>query len=269
MTTILLIGAAALAVYALSSGKDDKLKQYMQQYSESVDPDTDPEPNADEPLSTEPADVPTAPKTPAEPVKTAREKAIDALYNSFGIQGFTAIIDGYTISEKYADCRYYMQFFKGKGNLGEVVVKIKSVYTTFLGYAQEAKVNDILYPTYVVPNDAKRTNWVCVTELFDGVWKPNTWGAYVYAKHGYDSKGLAYPCTAYITYEVSYLEHPEYSIERTISIKGQVILYPFGSGLHNDVLLNNREDKTGEKLTTKINKYIAKGRPSDYLLIES
>lgn len=220
MNSLLIIGAAAAAIYLLSK-KSDKIEDAVNKELASIK----------EELAYQDA-------------MREQDRADNDLTNKCKPIDFTCIVGDYRMSERLADMRCFLKF-QNDSDL-DLTIFVKSITVSFLNTAQKNK-NDKLFGNarYVIGPQTQSTQWELVAENANYIFDKNTFGAKLWAQYGRDSINRFFPAKATVRYVVTNNANiTAQTKEEVIDVQGEVYFVPLLTALlTNDPIWTGKHDK--------------------------
>lgn len=220
MNSLLIIGAAAAAIYLLSK-KSDKIEDAVNKELASIKDEL-----------------------AYQDAVREQERADNDLTNMCKPIDFTGIVGDYRTAEQWADARWFLKF-QNDSDL-DLTIFVKSITVSFLNTAQKNK-NDKLYGNarYVIEPQTQSTQWELVAENANYIFDNNTFGAKLWAQYGGSSIYRFVPAKATVRYVVTNNANiTAQTKEEVIDVQGEVYFVPFLTDmLTNDPIWNGKHDK--------------------------
>lgn len=235
MNSLLIIGAAAAAIYLLSK-KSDKIEDAVNKELASIKDEL-----------------------AYQDAMREQDRADNDLTNMCQPIDFTGIIGDYKTAEQWADARWFLKF-KNDAPV-PLTIQLKSITVSFMNTAQKAK-NDVLYGNarFVIPANSESNVWELVASNANFLFDNNTFGAKLWAMYGGSSIERFVPATATVRYVVTNNANiTAQTKEEVIDVQGEVYFVNFLTAmLTNDPIWTGKHDKiikayrdTGRKSTDK------------------
>lgn len=220
MNSLLIIGAAAAAIYLLSK-KSDKIEDAVNKELASIKDEL-----------------------AYQDAMREQDRADNDLTNLCKPIDFTGIVGDYRTAEQWADARWFLKF-QNDSDL-DLTIFVKSITVSFLNTAQKNK-NDKLYGNarYVIEPQTQSTQWELVAENANYIFDNNTFGAKLWAQYGGDSINRFVPAKATVRYVVTNNANiTAQTKEEVIDIQGEVYFATFLTAqLVKDPIWNGKHDK--------------------------
>lgn len=220
MNSLLIIGAAAAAIYLLSKKNNEIVDSVKEELATIQD------------------------ELAYQEAVREQDKADNDLTNMCKPFDFTGIIGDYKTAEQWADARWFLKF-KNDAPL-PLTIRLKSITVSFMNTAQKAK-NDVLYSNsrFVIPANSESNVWELVSSNANYLFDNNSFGAKLWSMYGGSSIERFVPATATVRYVVTNNANiTAQTKEEVIDVQGEVYFVNFlTTMLTDDPILTGKHDK--------------------------